>query len=444
MLNKKLVFAAALVLSLRNMLMKFFYVSLILGISASSASASEPLYVFADIGDSQLGLINTDTDQLIQVDVGSLPGWPGNGVVLKQHAWVTPDAKTIYISVDGTPPSPAGIVVFDVNEINWATETADISIQTTLIVDPPGTSSNFPIINQVDPNQPIMNWTQNAYTQLHGPSLRPESTLSYVTVWTDDRIVAFDTATSEFATGSPYSYGDFSRQTHGIAFNPSGTLALGTGYHYDLTTIDLYAFLSGLAAPIPLGDIELKKGRKAGAFTHYTVWLDDRYAYTATMQFADTSLTPNNREISTPGIWLIDTFKRKATRVGGTATSEDDPGVLRSASDINIANGKLYIAEEDTLDGSFGEDGFISIFDIADPANPQFITRLRPGIELPSDFTVAHGLTVTPDERFVFVASYASNYIVKIDSATDAVVAVWGVADGLRAPHGGFIAGANR
>ena len=41
---------------------------------------------------------------------------------------------------------------------------------------------------------------------------------------------------------------------------------------------------------------------------------------------------------------------------------------------------------------------------------------------------MAHGLTVTPDEKSVFVASYISSYIAKIDTATDTVTKVWDVA----------------
>jgi hypothetical protein len=417
--------------------------SIALGFQPAHAK-SPPLFVFADIGDGQLGLINTETDQLIQVDVVDLDGWPGNGVVVKQHAWVTTDAKTIYMSIDATPPSPAGIVVFAVKGIDWDAGVADISIQKSLIVDAPGSLPDFPFVEEVDPEQPIMGWTQASYTQIHGPSLRPHSTLSYATIWTDDRIVAFDTKRNEFARRSPFSFGDFSRQTHGLAFNPSGTLALGTGYYYDQTTIDLYAFTPGKAKPKPKGSIKLKKGKTFGAFTHYTTWLNDRYAYTATQQFARTSLTAAKKKISSPGIWFLDTRKKKAKRVVGTAQSADEPGIFRSASDVNIANGKLYVAEEDTLDGTFGNDGYVSIFDLRRPKKPRFLKRLKPGSDLPKDFAVAHGLTVTPDQRFVFVASYASSYIAKIDTETDRVVKVWGPDDGLSAPHGGFIAGSNR
>jgi hypothetical protein len=410
----------------------------------AAVEGSPPLYVFADIGDGQLGLINTDTDVLIQVDVASLPGWPGNGVVYKQHAWVSGDGKTIYMSIDATPPSPAGVVVFDVHSINWALGTADISIQKTIIVSPPGTPGVFPSVTQVDPDQPIMAWTQSSYTQVHGPSFRPNSSYSYATVLTDNRIVAIDTSSNTLAPWSPYSYGDFSRQTHGLAFNKSGTVALGTGYHYDLTSIDIYLFIPGLPYPIPAYSIPLRQGKKRGAFTHYTVWLNNRYAYTATQQFARTSLTPRRSRISSPGLWLLDLWTLRAKRVAGTAQTADDEGVFRSASDVNIANGKLYVAEEDTLDGTFGDDGYVAVFDLERPRKPRFLKRFKPGAELPDDFNIAHGLTVTPDQRFVYVASYASSYIVKIDTSTDSVVKVWGPSDGLSLPHGGFIAGSNR
>jgi len=219
---------------------------------------------------------------------------------------------------------------------------------------------------------------------------------------------------------------------------------LGTGYYYDQTSIDVYYFLPGIAMPIPVYSFDLKNGNQRGAFTHYTVWLDSRYAYTASMQFAKTSLSPAKQKISTPAVWLLDLWTGQSKRVIGTAESADAPGIFRSPSDQVIANGKLYVAEEDTLDDTYGDDGYVSVFDLKNPRKPKFIKRLKPGVDLPEDFTVAHGLTVTPDQRSVFVASYRSSYIIKIDTDTDTVDKVWGPEDGLSAPHGGFVQGSNR
>ena len=203
-------------------------------------------------------------------------------------------------------------------------------------------------------------------------------------------------------------------------------------------------FLPGLAVPIPIYAFDLRQGRARGAFSHYTVWLNNRYAYTATMQFAKTSLSSRRQKISPPAVWLLDLWTGQAKRVIGTAATANDPGIFRSPSDQLIANGKLYVAEEDTLDGSYADDGFVSIYDLKNPRKPKFIKRLKPGAGLPSDFAVAHGLTVTPDQQSVYVASYISSYIVKIDTSTDTVTKVWGASDGLSLPHGGFVAGSNR
>jgi hypothetical protein len=51
-----------------------------------------------------------------------------------------------------------------------------------------------------------------------------------------------------------------------------------------------------------------------GAFMYYVTWLDNNFAYMATMQYDHTSLTPAGVNISPPaGIWLIDTKEKMAT-----------------------------------------------------------------------------------------------------------------------------------
>ncbi len=93
------------------------------------------------------------------------------------------------------------------------------------------------------------------------------------------------------------------------------------------------------------------------------------------------------------------------------------------------------------MDLTFGQEGYISIFDISDINYPVFIKRMRPGYELPSDFVNAHTSLSTPDQTAVIVSSFVSNHIVKIDPATDEVVKVWNMQNGLDMPHGEFISG---
>lgn len=427
------------------------------------------LFVFIEFGDADLGLINTETDQLIQVHLPSMTGWPGS---TPQHAWVPADGTTIYVSSDATDVDPASVVVISVESIEWDAGRANLAIDKVLTLDPPATSADFPLVEEIDPRQPVRNWgcswrpaqstrqtdsggqpiatwTQPLFTQGHGPSFLPGSPFMYLTQWTDNRIRVIDSSTNDFAAVDPLSFDETSRQHHGVNCNLSGTHCLGTGYFYDQNAIDVYIPDMQTGALSLARSIELCEGQACAAFTHYTVWLDDRFALTATMQFGPTSLTPPENQVIGPSVWLLDMDDEaslQGIKIIDPAVEPDAPGVFRSASDVQVAGPgpKLYIAEEDSLDGSFGEDGYISIFDISDPRQPRFLKRLKPGNELPEDYCVSHAMTATPDGQFLYVGSYACSYIVKIDTTTDEVVKIYGPADGLNRPHGAFIAGALR
>lgn len=401
------------------------------------------LYAFVNIGSEELGLINTQTDQIIQMPLSSLPGYPGGK---PQHAWITPDQKTLYFSTDASPPTPATAFAIDLSgsQLDWERGTASLTVESVLELAPEGTPSAYPTPEQTDPRQPIAQWTQPPFTQAHGPTFQPGTDRTLITQWTDNNIRAISTETNTFLPSDPLNFGPESSQTHGINFNPAGTVALGTGYYYDLNEIDVYA-IDPLTGDLGYrNQIRLSSENGDGAFTHYTVWVDNRYALTASMQFGPTSSTPAGQNIVGPSIWLLDTVEGTSERIIDTAESPNDDGIYRSPSDIGIAGNKLYVAEEDSLGDTFGRDGFISVFDISDVRNPQFIKRFQPGVELPADFAIAHGLSVTPDESHIYVASYASDYIIKIDTQTDEVVKVYSSEDGLDAPHGGYMAGQYR
>ena len=69
------------------------------------------------------------------------------------------------------------------------------------------------------------------------------------------------------------------------------------------------------------------------------------------MQFDKTSLTPSStNQIIPPSVWLIDTLAGTAKKILDHTDQVNGKGVFRSASDLAVVNGKLYIAEEDTLD----------------------------------------------------------------------------------------------
>ncbi|MGB3510932.1 MAG: hypothetical protein WBA93_17210 [Microcoleaceae cyanobacterium] len=398
------------------------------------------LYGFVNMMDRELGLANTETDELVLVPLENIENYPGGR---PQHVLISPDEQTVYVTTDASDTDPANLVALEINGIDWSSGTADLSVLDSLTLEPAGTTSEYNVPTQVDPSQPIATWTQPANTQAHGTTWLPGSSYGYTTQWTDNQIRGFDRSTNQFLPGDSFEFGEASNQTHGVTFNPSGTVGLGTGYYYDLDDIEVYS-VDGNGSLNLQNSIELSSPEGNGAFTHYTVWADDRYAFTASMQFGPTSLTPEGENIVGPSLWLLDTVDGTAERVVGSANTADESGIFRSPSDIGIAGDKLYVAEEDSLDDNFGEDGYISVYDISDVNEPEFIKRFKPGEELPVDFAIAHGLNVTPDERYVYAASYASNYIIKIDTETDEVEKVFSSEDELNMPHGGFTAGRYR
>ena len=83
------------------------------------------IYTFVNINSIELGLINTETDELVQIPLESLKGYPGGK---PQHSWITPDARTIYVSVDASPPNAAAVVVIEVEQVKWSQGKADLTI----------------------------------------------------------------------------------------------------------------------------------------------------------------------------------------------------------------------------------------------------------------------------------------------------------------------------
>lgn len=396
----------------------------------------------------ELVLVHADEDKIVIVPLEKLDGWQPAS---PQHTWIAADEKTVYVATDAIPPFNASIVVLHLGVIDWDAGTADVQIRQILPLDVSGTPSDMPNLAQTDPSQPIMPWTRPLYTQTHGPTFLPHSKFTYVTHYTDDRVRGFKIKNDgTLEQKILYSERPLTRQTHGVNFNDKGTVGLGVGYDYDLGEVRVYKPNRitgdvGVTHTIKLGTDALY-----GAFAHYAAWLDDRYAYVGAMQVGPTSRTRPGAKIVGPSVWLIDTQLKTAKCVIGPTQTQDGAGMYRSPSDLAIANGKLYAAEEDSwhvhmnMPSMYGNDGYISVWDIADRAHPQFIKRLRPGQELPADFRNAHTATAMHDEDSVFVSSFVSDYLIRIDTQTDDVAKVYSAADGLSMFHGEFAAGRNR
>ncbi|MBA4143808.1 MAG: hypothetical protein H0X43_12655 [Nitrosospira sp.] len=385
--------------------------------------------------------IHVETDEIVIAPLAELPGWPEEMQML-QHSWITPEEDQLLISTDAVAPGAASIIMLELGNIDWKGGKADLKVRKIVKLDEPGTPSKFPEVNQVDPAFPIPDWTRSPYTQSHRPTFLPRSPFTYITHLGDNRIRGLNYKTGQLIEADPMSFGDLSGQMHGINFNPAGKLGLGVGYFFDDNQIDIYKVDS------KTGKVRLKAVAILGtpeeyaAFTHFTHWIDDRYAVTATMQLGPTSITEeDDAKIIGPSVWLIDAKTATATKIIGTAPPSSEAGVYRSASDVAVAKGKLYVAEEDSLREEFATEGFVAVYDFTDMHDPKFIKRLKPGVELPSDFRLGHAMAVTVDEDAVYVSSYISNHIVKINTTTDEVVKVYTAEDGLDIPHGEFISG---
>jgi DNA-binding beta-propeller fold protein YncE len=428
-----------------NTMKALFLVPALLAAGATVVSAGSPnLMIGTDMGHTDFYLFNMDTDQRIKVDLSKDPLWPGGGAL---HSVITKDGSKAYLSVMSSDKDPATVLVLRINKIDWNAGTADVKIAKVLRVAEPGENPSFLIPTQTDPNQPVTDlWkvTRLYGQQLHGPTIHPNGKFVYFTQWTDNKIRVIDADKDKLAAVDPIQYGTRTRQIHGVFFNPSGDLAMASGYYFDMNEMPIYKVdkQTGnltIDKVVPLTVSE--KDKEYAAFSHFVWWLDDRYAITSTMQTGNTSLTPTGWKVIGPSVWLIDAVEGKGTMIIGPAKSPNDPGIYKPASDVVVVGKKLYVGEEDSMDETVDQSN-VSVWDISDPNSPKFIKRLQAGKQLPVDFKMAHEIYASIDGRHVYAQSWASGHLIKIDGATDDVVAVVSAADtGWHMPHGNFVQG---
>jgi hypothetical protein len=408
-------------------------------------AASPNVMIGTDMGHTDLYFFNMDTDQRIKVDLSKDPMWPGGGAL---HTIITPDGKKAYLSVMSSDKDPATFLALQIDALDWKAGTADVKITKVMRAAEPGEKPSFLIPTQTDPNQPVTAlWTTSVNNQqLHGPTIHPNGKHVYFTQWTDNKIRVIDVDKDELAAVDPIQYGTRTRQIHGVFFNPSGDLALATGYFYDINEVTLYKvdkqtgnFTLDKIIPLTISE----KDKQYAAFTHFVWWLDDRYAITSSQQTGNTSLTPTGWKVIGPSVWLIDAVEGKGKMIIGPAQSPDDAGIYKPASDVVVVGKKLYVGEEDSMDATV-DQGAVSIWDISDPNSPKFIKRLMAGKELPADFKLAHEIYASMDGRHVYAQSWASGHLVKIDGNTDEVIDVASKDVGWHMPHGNFVQGALR
>ncbi len=78
------------------------------------------LLISTDMGKPVLYLINTNTDDMITVELGDDPKWPGGAPF---HSLVTPDASKVYLTLMSSDTDPLSIVAISLSDINWQKNT---------------------------------------------------------------------------------------------------------------------------------------------------------------------------------------------------------------------------------------------------------------------------------------------------------------------------------
>lgn len=95
----------------------------------------------------------------------------------------------------------------------------------------------------------------------------------------------------------------------------------------------------------------------------------------------------------------------------GPTNSPAGNGIYKPASDVAVVHGKLYVAEEDSMDEDVNNDGYVSVWKLNGLGKPTFMKRLVPGGRdgLPAGFNLGHALYPTQGGEFIYVQSWAQD-----------------------------------
>lgn len=402
------------------------------------SETKSPMLISTDMGKPVLYLINTNTDAMITVDLGKDPKWPGGDPL---HSIITPDGSKVYLTLMSSDTDPLSIIAVSISDVNWNAMTAKVKITNVMTIENPGSKPSMLVPEQTSEKQPITSLWVPQNHQIHGPTILPNGKWLYTTQWTDNKIWKIDTDTDKLAKDNPIQIGTFTRQMHGVIPNSEGTIALGTGYYFDMDYLTVFDVDQTTGELSLKGIIPLTDGSKRyGALTHYVYWIDDRYAVTGAMQLGPTSLTPTGFEVIGPSIFLVDTKTNTSKLIIGPDGPNKD-GLRQPPSDISVIGDKLYVAEEDSLDDEIDEEGYLSIWDISNKESPRLLKRMGSENGLPQEFHVGHGLYSIPGGKFIYLQDWESATLVKLDVRTDEILKVYDEDDGFIMPHGGFVVG---
>lgn len=366
---------------------------------------------------TSLNILDTQTNELFKFPLQSINGGPISGQPM--HSAIQANGKKIYITMGGNQTLPTRIAVIT---LNWLNGKPLPSLSKTIELLPAGTLGNEANGASCHPGEPGIR------QEGHGPQLTTDGQYLLFSELQNNQVVAINTTTDTISSETPSSETTFA--PHGLYPNPSGTRAASPHYWFDENKVSIWNINQTNGELSFEENIELKSKDFEGSYLHTARWLDDNQFITNATQDPEQGNHQSQRSV-----WLVDTQSKKVTPI----LNEED--LLEGASDTIIANNKLYVAEGNIAKFLSNQDapGNLSIWSLSDPLSPTLIKRLSPGNGLPDHFSNAHSLAKTKDEDQIFLESFSSNYLIKIDTKSDEVTATFDSGDGLIATHGLYI-----
>ncbi len=361
-------------------------------------------------GGPSIFLIDTETGDRWERWFSDLnvPGEP-------MHTALAIDRRSMFVTMSGDMIHPLRLLVID---IAWPNGEPELTLRNTHEVLAANTGGG---IKQ----------------EGHGPHITHDERFLLFSEMQNNRLRVYDIESDTLLP--PISH-ETLRTPHGLWPNPSHDLIAVPSYRFDAYHLSIWTYdgNGGLTFDREItltgSDPRGVDGTIHGAHHHSITWLDDnRLLIDSTQRLSDGA--PNTAMAS---VWLVDLRTDTTTPILREVDAEHaSDGVLEAVSYNLIANNKLYVCEGSFPQG-FDAPGYLSIWDISDMSNPTLITRWSAGNGLPDSFRQCHELAKTPDGRYVFVQSFASDAFIQIDTSDDTIAHSWD-RESMRVPHGIYV-----
>jgi hypothetical protein len=394
------------------------------------------VFVLTNLAADDLGPLGPFGRSLIVMDLDSIRHWVfpftfmagGPSLGQSMHAAISPDRRNVYVTMGGDATLPLRLLMI---RLDWFGGVPTPTVTKTLNLLSAGSQGTNPV-------------------QAHGLTVSPDGLLLFMSellAYPDARLRVVDTRTDDFVVPSGGAFGDPGDMSldmpHGFFANPSMSMGMSTQYTFDKDKVTVWNIENDASDPnfgqlthAVTVTLDTGGGSPRGAYTHTGAWINDTEFYVCASQ----ETTQGTLVGAEAGVWHVD-VSNIAAPISTQIIGEGGGGALEGVSDIVIASGSLFLAE-----GNFEKTdppGHISIWDISGKIGgtttaPVLIRRLSAGAGLPTNFREAHGLSKTPDGKFVLIESFRSNYVFMVHASTGNLVFTWTSLHGLLLPHGGY------